>query len=266
MKKLSMSIKTKLSIAVLVISMLCSLAIGVLSFLVYKHSMENNMGRQAMDIAQTVSANIDGDNIVQYDKTGKENEAYQDMLDYLCRVKKEVNLTYLYILVDADSEYKYIAEAYADISEEPCSLGDVESKDNYTSEPQETLSSGTANYTAVYRNALYGDLISGFAPIFDHQDNVVGIVGLDLGADIIYQNTNGFLLILSGIMALSCAVSFILINNIARKIIIKPVKALESASFKLSAGGFDVDIPEEYLKRLMKSGIYLMRSLKCKKI
>jgi hypothetical protein len=110
-------------------------------------------------------------------------------------------------MVDSGSTYKCIAEGYIDISEDPKDLGNTDSKEEYISEPEEALTSGTANDTAVYQDDDYGDLISGFAPIFDSHNQIVGLVGLDLGADIIHENTYNFLRVLILIMVLSCAIS-----------------------------------------------------------
>jgi methyl-accepting chemotaxis protein len=242
------SVKTKVSLSVLVISMMCALFIGGFSYINYKENMESYMGVRANDLALTVSSNIDGDKIVQYDRTGATDGYYSDMVDYLSRVKAATGLTYLYIMTDAGDSFKYIAEGYLE-GEEPAVLGELQSKDDYGPEPMQTISTGKAVYTAIYSNGEYGKLLSGFAPVLDSAGNVTGVVGLDIGADIVEKNINGYIPIILTIMICSCAISFLLIFMVVSRLIVKPVKILEIASEKLAVSEFDIDIPEKYLQK-----------------
>jgi methyl-accepting chemotaxis protein len=240
-----LSVKTKISISVLIISMVCSLMIGGFSFIIFKTNLENYMGKRALDIAQTVSVNIDGDRIVQYNKTGRQDEYFKKLTDYLTEVKSSTELTYLYIMVDSGDEYKYITEG----GEEPAQLGDTQSKDDYGTEPADALSTGKGTYTSIYSNGEFGDLLSGFAPIFDSTGSAVGVVGLDIGTDIIDKSIGDYLPILFGIMAFSCLASYLFIYMVVTKLVVKPIKSLELASRKLSSCEFDIVIPGRYLNK-----------------
>ena len=66
------------------------------------------MGIRAQNVAETVSANIDGDKISQYDEAGVKDEYYQKLLVYLDKVKKNTEISYLYIMTSAENQYKYI--------------------------------------------------------------------------------------------------------------------------------------------------------------
>lgn len=243
------SIKTKISISVLIVSMICSLMIGYFSFVNYKNNLESYMGKRALDIAQTVSINLDGDKIEQYDKSGKKDDNYQPMIDYLCKIKQNVSLTYLYIITDSGNDYKYIAEGYLD-GEEPNILGDTQAKSDYGSEPEQAISTGNGTYTLkMHYDTQYGNLLSGFAPIFNSKRQVVGIVGLDIGTDVINKSMNEYLPILLGIMLFSCIVSYLLIYIVVTKMVVDPMKVLEGASLKLSKGEFEIIFPERYLKK-----------------
>ncbi|MCE5197067.1 MAG: hypothetical protein LLG09_08085 [Negativicutes bacterium] len=248
------SIKIKISIYVLLISMGCSLLIGYFSFATYKSNLEDYMGRRALDIAMTVSENIDGNKISEYDKTGVKDDYYQVMLDYISKLKEKLDLTYLYIMVDSGSNYKYIADGYSE-GETPSMLGDTQPKDEYGAEPGEAISTGNGTFSSVYSNGAYGDLISGFAPVFNSENKVVGVVGLDIGADTINKSINDYLPTLLGIMILSCAVSFVLIYIVVKKTVVDPIKILENASSRLSQGIVDITFPDRYLNKTDEIGI-----------
>ena len=73
------SVKTKISIAVLLVSMFCSLLIGLFTYHVLKSNLEKYMGIRAQDIAKTVSQNINGDKIQEYDQTGVKDAYYNEI-------------------------------------------------------------------------------------------------------------------------------------------------------------------------------------------
>lgn len=242
-----LSVKTKLSVSVLLISVACSLIIGFFSYINYKSNLEKYMGKRALDIAQTTSTNLDGDKIQEYDKFGKKDDSYQQMLSYLCKIKEKVSMTYLYVITDGGSNYKYIAEGYLK-GEEPNVLGDTQPKSDYGSEPAEAISTGRGTYTSKYSyDSLYGNLLSGFAPVFNSKNQVVGLVGVDIGTEMINKSMNEYLPVLFGIMFLSGIITYVLIYMVTSRMVVKPMKTLENASLKLSEGDFELSIPKEYL-------------------
>ncbi|HNX63873.1 MAG TPA: methyl-accepting chemotaxis protein [Oscillospiraceae bacterium] len=243
-----MAIKTKMSVSVLVVSILCSLMIGFFMYISYKNSLTEYTGEKALGIASTVSVNIDGDLVKKYDKTGEKDENYDGFRDYLSKVKEETGLTYIYIMTDAGENYKYIAEGI--FGEETASkLNDTDSKDTYGSEPAAALSEGKPVYSEIYSNGEWGDLISAFAPIYDSNGQIAGVLGLDISADSVKKSMMNYLPILLGGMLLSCAVYFVLINILVNKMIVRPIKELESTAINLSEGNFNVNLSSEYLDK-----------------
>lgn len=243
-----LSVKTKISIATLVISLLCSAFIGLFSYIIFKNNLEEYMGKRALDVAYTISAEVDGDAIERYDKTETIDSEYQSLLDYLSDVKSKTKLTYIYIIAEQEDNYKYIAEGIVD-GETPSLLGDTEDKDSYGSEPEEVLQTGAGKYTDVYTNGDWGDLISGFAPIKNSGNKVVGIVALDIGTDIIRESMRQYVVVLLAIVAGSCIILFTFIYIIFSKIVVNPIKILGESSLKLSRGDFEIAMSNHFLKK-----------------
>lgn len=245
--KNNLSIRIKIASSVFLISIICSLLIGTYNYTNYKSTLIKYMGIRAEDITQTIGANIDGDKVEKYDQTGKTDEYYQDLLTYLDKVKKDTELTNLYIMIDAGDCYKYIAEATSE--ENASQLGDTDTKDQYGSEPAEVLSTGKATCTEVQSSSKYGDMLSGFAPIINHSGKVVGVVGIDIGVDIINQTMSQYLPVIFGIMILSCVISFVSIFIVVNRIIVRPIIALETASDKMVNNTLNVEVPNRYIKK-----------------
>lgn len=240
-----LSVKTKISFAVLLISIACSILIGSSCYTLLKNNLELYMGNKARDIALTVSLNIDGDKIAQYDKTGLKDSYFTELTDYLSAVKASTNMTYLYIMTDAGDDYKYITEG----GENPIELGDTQSKSEYGPEPLTVLNTGQAAFTKMYDNGEYGQLLSGFAPIKNAAGNVTGLVGLDFGTSIIATSLNDFLPTTVIIMLISCLLSYLLIFFVVSRIVVKPLKMLDSASRHLADCDFSIAISPKYLRK-----------------
>lgn len=253
-----LSVKTKISLSVLVISMICALFIGGCSFIFFKDNLEEYMGVRARDIALTVAVNIDGDAVALYDQSGNADEYFTEMTDYLSAVKLKTNVTYLYIMVEAGDDFKYITEGGDD---EPVQLGELQAKSEYGAEPMEALSSGQATYSRMYDNGENGSLLSGFAPIYDADGKVVGLVGLDIGTEIINASISSFVPVILAVMIVSCILSFVLIFLVVSKLVVKPLYVLEGASKKLAESDFSFNIPDKYLRKKDEVG-RLARSYK----
>jgi methyl-accepting chemotaxis protein len=242
----SLSVNTKISLSVLIVSLVCTIFMGGCSYFYFKANLETYMGNKARDIALTVSVNVDGDEIAAYDKTGQKDDYFNRLTDYLTQVKAATGASYLYILVDGGpDDFKYITEG----GDDPAELGDTQAKAEYGPEPVTALAAGSATFSGIYDNGEYGKLLSGFAPIKDSAGNTVGLIGLDISTSIVDESVKSFLPVILLITAVSCILSFFLIFIIVTRLIVKPVKTLEEASEMLADSRFDIDIPQRYLRK-----------------
>lgn len=250
---MKLSLKTRISIAVLAVSLICALLIGAISFFMFQKNLEQYLGEKALEIAEAVSVGIDGDKIAQYDLTEVPDDAFQPMMDYLSEVKEKTQLKYIYVMTEAGEDYKYIVEGILE-GEEPAALGDTQAKSEYGPEPSEVISSGKGIYTGIYSNGEYGDLLSGFAPIFDSTGTTVGVIGLDIGVEVLNQSINEYLPLLVIIVLFSCILSFAVIYWVVNRMVVTPLKAIERASVKLAAGEMTATLPEKYFRRTNEIG------------
>lgn len=242
------SVKTQISAYVLAITVLSSIIIGVYSYISFKNNLVEYMGKRAMDLAESISLNIDGNAIAGYDSTGVKDSAYDKMRGYLGSEKSNLDLTYLYIMVDAGSNYKFIMEGSTDHDDmsQIEKLGDTEAKDQFGSESQQVLTEGKAAYTSLYDSGQFGVLLSGFAPILDSSGKVVGILGLDISAAVIDKSLAAYAPILLLIIVLFFLFSFVLIRLVVMKSVTNPLDSFVGVANELSKGAFDTVLPEKY--------------------
>lgn len=242
------SAKTQISVYVLAITLISSIIIGVFSFISFRSNLEEYMGKRAMELAESISLNISGDAINGYGSTGVKDSNYNKIRGYLSNEKSNLDLTYLYIMVDDGSNYKYIMEGVTDHDDlnDIVNLGDTQSKNEYGPEPQEVLTNGKATYTSLYSNGKYGVLLSGFAPIIDSSGKVTGILGLDISAAAIDKSLLSYTPILVLLMLLFCAFSFILIRLVVAKSVTNPLVSFVGVAKDVSEGSFCASLPEKY--------------------
>lgn len=246
MKK-NISIKTKMSLYVMIISLVSSMVIGGFSYISYKGSLVKFMGIRAQNIAEAVSANINGDEITKYNKTGKTDDYYQTILSYLEKVKTNTGLSYLYIMTDTGSQYKYIAEAQSDPN--ASLLGGTDDYDQYGQEAHDAFNTGKAMYTGIQTSSDYEDSLSGFAPIMDSSGSVVAEVGTDINADSINRTMRAYLPIILLISLIPCAISFLLIFKVVNNLVVKPIKVLEASSEDMVNSKLNIEVPRQYMNK-----------------
>jgi len=242
------SVKTQISVYVLAITLMSSIIIGLFSYISFRNNLVKYTGQRAMDLAKSISINIDGNAIANLDLTGVKDSNYSKIKSYLSNEKSNLDLTYLYIMVDNGTDYKYIMEGVTDHDDlsDIVDLGDAQSKGEYGPEPQQVLSEGTATFTSLYDNGQYGKLLSGFAPIMNSSGKVVGILGLDVNAATINKSIISYAPILVFLMLLFCIFSFVLIRLVVTKTVASPLESFVDVAKGLSDGGFNSAMPEKY--------------------
>ncbi len=239
------SVKRQISVTVLIICILSSSAIGIFSLFSYAGDYKRMMAQKAMEIAQTVSLQVDGDQIAVYAQSGETDAAYDALLTHLSQVKAAVGMKYIYIMADAGEDYQYIAEGALD-GEHPSVLGDTQSKQEYGDEPAQVLSTGSSTYTQDYiDDPTYGPLLSGFAPITTDSGEIVGVVGVDIAAAACTQEILSHIPFFAGIILIACVLANLLIFSAVNRIFLRPLTELEQNAQSMASGHFDITISEQ---------------------
>lgn len=176
MKTEKISRKTRVIICVSIIIIVSIILMGMLF---YKRGTELVITRaqnEAMRIAQNAAGDVDGD---VFDSIKSEGEpAFNAVYDALSSYKIKESLKFIYAMKKLDGKLVFIVdtdeEDPADFLEpyewldsmEPAFNGEVCSDYEFTSDE-------------------WGTYISGYAPVFDSKNRVVGIVGCDIEKDTI---------------------------------------------------------------------------------
>lgn len=159
------------------ISIMCFIMLGVFFFGKGSQIVINQVKNEAMQMAQTAAKDIDGD--VFFAINAKESQEFKDVYDKLSNYKSNESLKFIYSMKKTEGEnLMFVVDTDeidpADIFESyewlpsmgPAFDGEVCADEDFTSDE-------------------WGTYLSGYAPIFDSQNKVVGIVGCDIARDTI---------------------------------------------------------------------------------
>lgn len=252
------SIGRKITMILIVSILISTLIIGIFSYYSYRNNAIELTGERALSIAHSVAANIDGDKLLEYDRTGKTDEYFEQVKAAMSEIKETNGASYVYSLVDAGDKYKLIISGYLKDEDQSAwgYLGYTDPKDIYTEDPELVLKDGIGRYTQPQDyGEPFGISITGFAPIHNGRGVVVGLVGIDIPMNEQNKKINQQIPIMGGMILLTCIILILLSYFIFRKTITGPLRNIAEKSNLLMLGDTDLQINEEYLKRNDEIGL-----------
>lgn len=244
-----LSINKKINLSVLLITLVITTSIGIFSCIDFQNTSIRIIGGNAMKIADSITANIDGDSIAAYNKTGKTDANWNKLVNYLSNIKAKNGAYYIYLMTDDGDKYKYIAEAHlSGRTDDISKLGDTENKSEEGSAPAYVLKTGKSTFTEITDNDTYGKLISGLSPIKDKNGNTVAFLGVDFSAKDAMSSIISFVPKLAVILILSEILLFVLLRALLKNLIMKPLKEITELEGSIASGN-SIEINEKYLNK-----------------
>lgn len=212
------SIQGKLVAAIILVNIVLSSVTGLIFYIYYENTLLNDLKSRIMNIAAAVAISLDAEEHQQLLETrDMRSQAYIEMKEYLQKIQKESNLTYLYtfaplnqnqvqFVVDADPQGGLIGEEY-----------------DSTPKMQEVFK-GTASAEDEITSDEWGEYLSAYAPIKNFSGATVAAVGGDISTDHINQLKKELIYkvmcIVLGSIILGCILAVLISRKIAYPIII----------------------------------------------
>jgi methyl-accepting chemotaxis protein len=137
-----------------------------------KSNMLNQCRENAKDVALMAAATIDGDMLDSIQVGDEGSEAYETVFRALRNFVQGDGVQYIYTMRLVDGNVQFIVDAD---SEDPAKIG--EAYEGYG--VIEQAFNGTATVDSEVTDDEWGRCYSGFAPVYDSNNKVVGIVGVD---------------------------------------------------------------------------------------
>jgi HAMP domain-containing protein len=232
MKKIGLGLKIMLLASLLVVT--TSLILIYFSYRTSYSDLEKALGERLEGIAATGALMIDGDLHDQI-KTNKDadTEAFKKLQKILREIKEKNNInTPVYTFRREEGKVKFIV-----MTNPKPFIGDTY---DIREEMWPALNEGKTNHTKIYRDE-HGVWLSAYAPIFDSNGHISGILDVDIKLETFLQELqkkrNRLLFISIIILAGGILLSFLLSRTLVRNL-----KYLTEITEKISTGMMDRSI------------------------
>jgi len=245
MKINGMSLLTKVSIIILSIILFNTISIGVMSFFIQRGDAVKSSKEKALAIAKTAAASISPDEFRYAINENFKSAHYEYLLKQFSRIKKEEHLLYFFAgTFDENNGMIIYLDAHSQGGTHPFELNDVVSIRIFPQVAIDAFNGGKACASDVYMLNLDKRLgVSAYAPIFDENDQPIGLVGVIRSVEEAMSHSRSFalsMLIVS--LILFAAIVWIPILYI-RRFVTKPIQELQAATDKIASGDMYIHIP-----------------------
>lgn len=241
------SLKAKL---LLITSLITILAIVVVSAIFYSNlynQTKHLLQQQALGIAKSAAMLIDGDAFERISLTLDANDPYyEESLNTLKKLNKDIGQGMLYTIVNQDQDYyTYVVDGSGTVK-----IGHKQKKIDFSKEAALALKSGKSYFCEPYHvKAFNKQYISAFVPIFNTQDEVVGIMeydyeGAEITAAITRMTTH---IIKATILLIAC---ILIINYFLLKKLFKPIEELVEAIDVIAKGDLTIELDSDNLNEI----------------
>ena len=207
-KTRKISISTKIFALIVLTALLITLISSIVSFNVISNYMYSSKQQDAVNLAIVAANQIDGDLFEAYlNSDGTDDEAYSAIHQHLSYFLSSDSVQYIYTMTYADTEnFQFVIDTDP---EEPADFGE-------TYEVEEEMSiaySGTAIATSEASVDEWGVSYTGYAPITNSANKIVGIVGVDIDASAIASSVLKIInyIILASVIGFVIAIIFAII-------------------------------------------------------
>ena len=264
--------RTKVTL-ILIFSMIFSA--GLCNIFIYKYTYDAQfdlLREKLMIIASTAALSIDSDlfSKVPLRKNGINSKEFKIINSQLQKIKKvDSSLKYVYTMVET-SEYgvlKFVVDPDASELEDEGATSFPGDEYDATRFPEMLKAFDGASADTELGIDEWGVLLSGYAPILDNYGKAVGIIGVDVAADDVYEiqkalNIRIIYMLIFGVI-FSLIAGTLLSNKIADRLdkLIEGTRRIKDEDFKyqVNIGGKDEISELAHSFNIMAKSLYLSR-------
>ncbi len=241
-REASLSKKIVLMLIIMIIS--GELFIGIVGSYIYTKDSVESASELTMLIATTIANGVDAEEINRSLENNVKTDYWNEVKDYLSKVKRETNAAYVYIYDNdyTDNFIQYTAGHIEGKDSDNYVFGMEDPVSNYNNVIFDVIDNGISAYSTIYDGGEYGMLVSGFSPVIDENNQVIAVVGVDLSVEDIFNSAKYFYVQIFLFILIS-SICFVLITRwYLREKLIKPISTLSEASRKIASGEMEIDI------------------------
>lgn len=161
----------------LILLLVTHILMGVTLVAMSKKSLREQINQRMLDVANTAAYQLDGDILGALTAEDEGTEDYQKQLEILRAYQKNIELDYIYgIRAEGNDVFTFTIDPD---EEDPGEFGSPV----VTTDALKAAANGTPSVDSEAYTDEWGRFYSAYAPVFDSNRNVAGIVGVDFNAD-----------------------------------------------------------------------------------
>lgn len=238
------SLGTKLTVSFMILILFVSMGTFLFTVQEAKSALTDQMKEELVLTAKVMSSQIDGDLLYQINgEQDTENEAFMQIYKKLDELRGDNGdiITYLYIMrLDEEGNARFIVDV--DYTED--GVIDVYADQLYEEAPIEDIKKGLAapHVSEEPYTDEWGTFMTGYAPIYDSNGNVAGVLGVDFDIATVKQKQDFLSSLVYYILfgSILAATSVILYFSLT---IIKDLNNITKVAENISNGELDIELP-----------------------
>jgi HAMP domain-containing protein len=236
MKKIIYSLQTKLIASFVLLIVVIAGGTFFYTYSETKKALKDTMKDELKAVASVVATQINGDSLSVL-KNGDETKAtftkIRDQLNTIRRSHEDIR--FLYTMKKVKDKVFFVVDSDYGITEDGAKIGDEYTEIN----PQLIEGFTKVSVDNDFTVDQWGTVITGYAPIKDNKNNIIGMIGVDMAAERVIQKQDFIgdtIYFIIGIGILLAAV----IIGIFSLTIIRDIKKLNITATEISKGNSDV--------------------------
>lgn len=172
------SLRLRLIICFLVLVIISSCSVGLLAYRNASAKLREDMGQRLLAIAKTAALQIDTVKHKGLTPGDEGTDEYESLTSTIRKVQETNNLEFIYTFILSSDGSKPVFVLDAD-PDEPAGIGD----EYLMEESIQEAFNGKPTYNKELSTDQWGTFLSAFAPIYDDNMNVIGVLGVDISAE-----------------------------------------------------------------------------------
>ena len=207
-QKVRFSLGKKLTILIVLLSVVLSVASILVSYRIFSATMTNYYAQLGTNLVRTLASQLDPDELDYYYETGQMDERYYEIQAFIQDLVANNNVEYLFVvrphgvgvtfLFDSDMEMGEGGEYY---DGGYCALGTYVDLIGGFADNLDKLLDGQEVGPIVQKDPSYGWLMTSMTPVLHEDGSVAGYVMADISMNEVVQEQQRFLLYSGGLLA-----------------------------------------------------------------
>ncbi len=236
------SLKLKMIVIFSSLILISGVVTSFISFQTSKNVITSSLGDQALSITENAVKVIDLDQYEEISLDSGETDYYYELKESLNEIRETNGLVYLYTMgrqeKNGEFEYYYMVDG---MLQDASALGDVEEGVDDYPLLVKAFETGKSQVGELTYSEEYGALVSAYIPIKSDSGELIGILGADLDASLVYSSLQASKIKLMW-MTVGIVLLSILLISIATVSLVNPLKHLAQKVELVGKGDLTVTI------------------------